>query len=355
MPGRLETYAFINAKLRTRLSKILSEDHVRQLARAPSLPEAIQLLRAGPFETIEEIYRKTGDLKMGELELFHREVELHLEVESLVESRVKGFVHALTARYEVEALKNALRLWFDRRIRGRSIESAVGYLYRPVIHHELKVDAIINLETLEEIGRALEGTPYAAVIRENAGAALERNSIFPIEIALDQDYYRRLLEAARDLSRRDREIAGRLIGVEIDLQNIDWIVRFKTTYGLSLEEALRYVIPQGYNVGEQVIRDAYSASNVNEILSDLMKKRYPALRPLLAAQGGEAHSRLVLIERILDHILEAEVRRALVGDPFTIGIILAYFILKRNELRRIMTILNAKFYQIPTDRIEGLL
>ncbi len=355
MPGRLKAYAFINAKLRARLSKILSDEFIQQMVRAPSLPEAIQLLRGTAFQALEETYRRTGDLKLGELELYRQEVAVHLEVESRVEGPVQVFVHALTVRYEVEALKNALRVWFDRKVRGRDIESAVGYLYRTPIHHDLHVDSIINLDNLDEIAHLLRGTPYSSIIRERIQAAMAGHSLFPIEVALDQYFYRQLLEAMQELEPRDRDIARRMIGVEVDLHNIDWIIRFKQTYELPVEEALRYTLPYGQNVGEKEIRAAYGAATETEVLAELVRRKYPPLRPLLSAQGAEVRTRLVLMERILDQILQMEVRHALSGYPFTIGIVLAYFILKRREMRKVMTVLNAKYYQVPADRIEGLL
>ena len=73
-------------------------------------------------------------------------------------------------------------------------------------------------------------------------------------------------------------------------------------------------------------------------------------RPRLAVP-----SRFDLLERVLREILLIEVRRVLGGYPFTIGIVLAYFILKGEEIRRIMTVLNAKAYDWPQDRILSAL
>jgi vacuolar-type H+-ATPase subunit C/Vma6 len=74
MPGPLSKYAFINAKLRARISKILPEEIFTQLARAPSLEAALALLRETPFARLEEIYSGTGDLKQAELELLKNEI-----------------------------------------------------------------------------------------------------------------------------------------------------------------------------------------------------------------------------------------------------------------------------------------
>ena len=49
------------------------------------------------------------------------------------------------------------------------------------------------------------------------------------------------------------------------------------------------------------------------------------------------------------------VHRILAGYPFTIGITLSYFVLKRNELKKIRTVLNAKYYGIEQERIESMI
>jgi vacuolar-type H+-ATPase subunit C/Vma6 len=43
------------------------------------------------------------------------------------------------------------------------------------------------------------------------------------------------------------------------------------------------------------------------------------------------------------------------GYPFTVGIILAYFVLKRDELKRLRTLINAKYYGKPQEQIESML
>ena len=53
--------------------------------------------------------------------------------------------------------------------------------------------------------------------------------------------------------------------------------------------------------------------------------------------------------------MKHEIQRILQGYPFTIGIILCYFLLKRDEIKRIKTVLNAKQYNIAEERIEGML
>jgi len=43
------------------------------------------------------------------------------------------------------------------------------------------------------------------------------------------------------------------------------------------------------------------------------------------------------------------------GYPFTIGVVLSYFIFKKSEIRKVRAVLNAKLYRIPEERIEDVI
>lgn len=355
MTGPLKQYAFINAKLRARISKILPDEIMNQMIRARTLTESIQLLKGTPFTLIETTYSRTGDLKMAELELFKQEISLYLELEKYLRGDVLNFVRALASRYEIDTLKNVLRLWFDHSVRGRSIEEPLSYLYHSAIHYDLQIDKIINARDIEDLQAALKETPYSSLISSNAEQVRERMSVFPFEIALDHFYYQQLLECAKKLQPADYKITKRFIGVEIDMQNINWLIRFKDFYKLSLEETLKYIIPQGYNIDMDKIEEAYNSPNITDMFSELIRKRYGSLSTFLSSQNSGRSARFILIERILDQIILYEIRHVMAGYPFTIGIILVYFILKGNEIKKIMTILNAKLYKLPEDRIKASL
>jgi len=176
-----------------------------------------------------------------------------------------------------------------------------------------------------------------------------------MEIALDHFYYSNLLAAINKLGRRDRDIAMRLAGVEIDLQNINWIIRFKNFYDLPLEAVLATIVPGGFNLDRTMITELYSAQNVTSALQVFVRGRYPGLSAFVSSKASDATSRLLLIQQMLNEIMKHEVQHILVGYPFTIGIILAYFILKRSELRKVRIILNTKQYGAQQERIESMI
>jgi len=344
MAGPLTKYAFINAKLRARISKILTEERFGQLRQAATLDAALALLRDTPFDYLESIYARTGDLKQAELELLKAEIALYTEIRVYLHENTQPVVDALLTRFEVDNLKNAIRVYFDRRVRERSVEDSIHYVLHERILHRLPIDVIVNAQNFDEIVGVCQGTPYDAIISKNRHIVETEGSLFRMEVAFDHYYYEILLDAIRHLSPSDRGVALRLIGVEIDLQNFSWIMRLKRYYDMPLETVWSTLIPGGRSLRRSLVEDLYDARNVTSVLQDFLKEQYPGLSALLGSKGADSTSRLQVIQRVLEEIKRQETQRILVGYPFNIGIILAYFFLKGEELGRIRTLLNAKLY-----------
>ena len=348
-------YALINAKLRARISTLLSEDYFANLLKCPSLTEMFNFLRNGPFSDLSAIYERTGDLKTVEMELFRKEAVLFIDIEPHLPTDVLPLTRAFTAGYEIENLKNALRLFFDRSFRKRSIEDSVHYLLRTALLHSIPFDAVINSGSFDEIVELLSHTPYGSLIRNEIARVDKMQSLFPMTVALDRYYYQRLLDEAVNLAPRDKLIALRLIGIEIDLQNINWIIRFRTFYNLSFDAIADIIIPGGLTVKGNTLQDVYRSQQITAPLQAMLRKSYPGIASLISEQPQEQSPRLTLVERILEQIMLEEVRRIMCGYPFTVGIVIAYFILKRLEIKRIRTVLNAGLYHISRERTASLL
>ena len=355
MASPLSKYSFINAKLRARISKILPDETFSQLAKAPFLDEALALLRQTPFASLEEIYSATGDLKQAELELLKNEIELYRNIKQYLHPNSIDIVDALLYQFEIDNLKNAIRIYFDRKIRKRSVEKNIYYILYERIINDIPVDIILNAENFDEIAGVCEGTPYSQIIKKYSHTVESKGSLFRMEIAFDHFYYDNLLSSVSKLDRKDRAIAIRLTGVEIDLQNINWIIRLKNFSDLPPEAVLATIVPGGFNLSRDIIDELYSAQNVTSVLQRFVTSKYPGLSTLMSAQTTDSTSRLLLIRRILEEIMKNEVQHILAGYPFTVGIIVSYFILKRNELKKIRLILNAKQYGIQQERIESMI
>ena len=63
----------------------------------------------------------------------------------------------------------------------------------------------------------------------------------------------------KNLVPMDRRIAERIISVEVDLQNIDRIVRFVSFYDSKTRSLYKAFLPGG-TISEPVLREAYKQS-----------------------------------------------------------------------------------------------
>ena len=357
MSSAIKKYAFINAKLRARLSKNISDALFEEMIKAKSFLETIEFLRDTPYSTIYSVYSETGDLLTAEKEILKKEIALFTELFKYVDSKTGEYIKALALRYEINNLKNCIRLFYDRFIRGRDISMQTPYLIHEKFVHPYSCDRIVHASSNGELVEALKGTPYYEIVKATIIELDKTSTVFPIEIALDRFYYDNVFnQISLCLSKKDQKIALKVFYLDIDVENIGRMVRFKHFYTLDANSALQYIIPYGIvPLNINAFKRLYDNEDVSGFLSALMEKSDSSLKSLFDTELRERSSRLLLIEKITEQILLYEARKILFRPPFTIGIILTYFILKQHEMKKIMTILNAKNYNSQPERISGLL
>jgi len=367
MATALARYAFLSAKLKTRLSKELTPELMNRLIGSRSLPEAIMLLRDTAYAPIEKAFADTGDLRAGEALIQARELELYTELFRFLKDPELSFVRALSLRFELEKVKHAVRLWFDAAVRKRSIDGKSGYIYRLPIAHRFDVDEVIRAPDVEALVKAFGRSPYADFARRELPAAVSGRSLFAFELSLDRYYYDEAFAAAARLQSRDRAIAERALGVDVDMRNLSWLMRFKANPEDARGAAPGDILPRGKAIDPQALAaaaeekqgsgaygSAGALSAAVTVALELLAKHYGQFAALLG-RGGDPAARLALMEGALRQIALAEAERSLAGFPFSIGVALAYFTKRREELRAVMTILYAKYYSLPEERIRSAL
>ncbi|MFP4561756.1 MAG: V-type ATPase subunit [Spirochaetia bacterium] len=356
MSSPVKKYAFIHAKLRARLGKMLDREFFFRLSIASGLTEALHMLKGTEYEKVSDTYDETGDLKLGELELFRREIETVRNIVKYVEDEISGFVEGLLMYHEIEVLKHALRLWFDRTVRNRDIRRAVGYIIRERIVHDFRVDDIINAENPEGIEAALEGTPYRDIAVRHIPEVIQRGSLFSLETELDKFYYRTVFERLELLQGRDRNTAERFLSAEVDLENLNRIVRFNSFYDYSYKESLPFLLPYGRAVESGIFEGIESADKDERgrrRLYSVLLESYGLTDFPMSETSGEGNS-LVLLNSLMEEIIDREIKKILYGYPFTIGIILAFIVLKQKEIRKLMSLLNAQYYELPEEKMRRI-
>jgi V/A-type H+/Na+-transporting ATPase subunit C len=242
-----------------------------------------------------------------------------------------SLVLALLRRLEVDNLKVILRGVFS----GRQAEA--GTLLAPLGRYErLPLEALLAAPTPADAIAALERGPYAAVLRDVASHSRDEGTLFPLEVALDLEYYRRLWSEIEALPRGDRAEATTILGARYDVTNIEWMLRYRSLYHLAPEEIFNYTLPYGARLDDDTVRAVAEAPDQPAAIAALPEP----YRSLLAPWAQEAN--LWRLEVALSRYLWREARRNLGGYPFHVGAILGFLFLKEAEVHDVRAILEAK-------------
>lgn len=326
----LARYAATNAITRTMLSELLRRADFESIARSESLNGAWLALRKTPYgEWISE--DPPGDV-----------LGIEKTLREATASRFRRSIHALSGgphdvgidlltRWEVDNLEFALRLWHAKDL------GLQEFLTFPSVVNDVPVYDITEAETLEEIALLLRHTPYFEAVSSSVKAYRDKKSIFFVEMALEKDYYVRLLEAIRRLGGKDADQATRIISTEIDMLNLCWLMRLVEYHDVQTSRFHEFVIPGPSEISRRLGDPGLTTEGLKEIRSDLL--------PEHILREGESPSQLGAIAMMEGMIREMAVdaaRGALAGFPFSIGCVFAFYLLKRTELKNLHTVFAGK-------------
>lgn len=339
---QLSKYAFANAKVRALLSFLLKQDEFSRLLDVKDLHELFEALKNTPYkDIIGALNIENPDLALLEKELSKNNLNIYRKVYDSLPGRVeRSFVELLMQRYELEELKLALRFWHKKEASGID-----GYLLGEKISFDIDFNKIISAHTIEDIISLLGNTPYKKPILKARDKFKNSGSLFFIEISLSLDYYERLLALSRRLSLVDRKVAQKILGIEIDSENINWLLKGIKYYSLDRGQILDWIIPGGERISKKRIESFHTTSDLSKITESLAIGPYTRIRDL-------AESNIHLIESFLYEILLREVKRALGSFPFTIGTVFSYLILKQREIKNIISLIYAKRYNLKKEEVN---
>jgi V/A-type H+-transporting ATPase subunit C len=339
----LARYAATNALTRTMLSELITGREFGSIIHSGSVDGAWLALRKTAYGAwiadeppsdileIEKVFREVTALR------FRRSIHALRGT-----PRTVGLL--LLSRWDIDNLEFALRLWHGR---DKDLQKHLTF---PSFVNEIPVYEIVEAETLEEIGLILRATPYMEPVTASLRAYRESKSIFFVEIALERDYYRRLIDAAAGLGGADARLAEKIIGAEIDLVNLAWLSRLLDYYKMDPGVLHRHVIPGPSLISRKLAEPGVTLEKLKELGSHALAGRTE--RDVKARLGPDS---VALFETLVGETVVEIARSALSGYPFSIGCVFAFYILKRAELRNLNTAFAGKWLGIEESEISNRL
>ena len=348
MPGADVTrYAAIHARVRAMYSGLLT-DHMRvALSEAADLGGLVTLLKEtayGPY--LLRVEDRALTPRRAVYQIKSRLADAFTTVVRLVPAPVRPLLTQLYGHFEVDNLKAVLR----GIMTGASCDQVRYVLFPLGALTVLPAQAMVEAGNVANAVELLRGTPYYETLSHAMPRFATEQSLFPLEVALDLNYWRKLWKGISRLESQDRAQALRVVGSLLDMNNLMWAIRYRVYHNLSEEEVINYTLPFGYRVRDEDIRAIAAGADIPRIIARI----YPGLNGVDALLH-EPHSGLPQLELQLQRYVAGQCRSAFTGYPFHIGIPLAFVVLSEFEIQDLTVLIEAKSAQMPAEEFKSQL
>lgn len=353
--GGVTGYAAISARVRAMYADLLSPQDWTRLSDSPDFSTLFSTLKTTaygphleglkdkeitPRRTINQVKRKLADA--------------YYSVIQMAPENTRPLLKQLYRYYELGNLKALLRglvtvpSW-------NTDDTALWDRVRDVLFplgefSVLPAQAMVESGSVSAAVDLLRGTPYEEALSFAMRRYSAEQNLFPLEVALDLAYWRRLWAEAKKLTGQDREQATKIIGSLLDMNNLMWAIRYKVYHGLSEEEIINYTLPFGYRVQDSDIRAIAAGADVAAVINRI----FPGI-PDVNALLENPQNGLPRLEVLLKRQLIQQCLAAFVGNPFHIGIPLAFLILSDIEVQDLIVLIEAKSSNMPDEEYRPFL
>ncbi len=334
-------YAAISARVRAMYSYLLSPQDFARLSDAPDFPTLITQLKQtayGPY--LENLKEKDMTPQKVDLAIKGRLAASYYSVIHMAPEHARFLLKQLYRYFEVQNLKAVLRAI----ITDPSWERVQDVLFPMGSMTLLPAQAMVESGSVAAAVELLQGTPYYDTLSFAMKRYSAEQSLFPLEVALDLYYWRQLWQEAKKLQGQDREQAARIIGSLMDVNNLMWVIRYKIYHQLSEEEVINYTLPFGFRVRDEDVRAIAAGAD----LSSVVGRVFPGI-PDLNALLDDPRAGLPKLEIELKRRLMQQCLAAFTGNPFHIGVPVAFLVLSELEIEDLTVLIEAKSSQMPEE------
>ena len=348
MPGGVSAYAAVSARVRVKYSRLAGAPGIRALSDAADLTAFTEILRHTSYgPAIEDLKDRQPGPSMVAQALRGWQAAEARSLISAAPGTGRRILLRLHRRQEVNNLKAVLRgvAAGAEPDAGASLWERIRLLLSPDAPSlGLPYERIVEAGTVAGAIELVRGTAYYDVLSSALKRYSTEQSLFALEVALDLDYWRRLWQEARKLAGEDQAQALRVISSLVDANNVMWAVRYRVYKHLSEEELINYTLPFGWRVQDEHIRAIAAGGDIGSIIGRI----YPEIENL----GGfldENYSGLPRLEVELKRTVARRCMGAFLGNPFHVGLPLAYLVMQDLEIQDLIVLLEAKSTQVAAE------
>ena len=348
-PQGVSAYSLVNATVRALRSTMLTPETWNALVQAQDFDALLSVLSKTVYGPYLEIERQALTPRRAVYQLRWHLADVYEKLIRLTPEPGRQLLLHLWRLYEVDNLKATLR-----GIETGASWDQVRHLLSPMTKYITVTTA--DMERMVQSGdvtRAIERirhTPYYDTLVHALERYKTEKNLFPLEVALDLDYRRGLWQSVEQLKGSDLKQASRLVGTVLDVDNLLWATRYRVYHHLSEEEIINYTLPFGYQVRDEDIRAIAAGADIAQVVGRI----YPDIEGL-ERLSDQPNARLGALELALNRHIAKTCYATFIGNPFHIGIPVAYLLLNEHEIRDLTVLIEAKASHLPMKTLASLL
>ena len=354
MAGGVADYAAISSRVRAMYADLLTPQDMVRLSEAPDFISLFNVLKStayGPY--LDGLKDKDINPRRVIIQIKRKLADAFNSVIQMSPVQTRPLVKQLFRYYETGNLKAVLRALVT--VSTWNTDASLWDRVRDVLFplgsaSTLPAQAMVESGSVPSAVDLLRGSPYEEALSFAMKRYSSEQNLFPIEIALDLSYWRRLWSEAQRLTGQDRQHGVRIIGSLLDMNNLMWAIRYRVYHKLSEEEIINYTLPFGYRVHDSDIRAIAAGVDAASVINRV----FPGI-PDVAALLENPQTGLPRLEVLLKRRIMEECLAAFVGSPFHIGIPLAFLILHDFEIQDLIVLIEAKSSGLPEEEYRPFL
>ncbi len=340
-------YAAISARVRAMYSSMLSPQDFVRLSDSPDLPSLISQLKQTAYSHyLDTLKEKDITPQKLDLAIKGRLGDSYRSITQMAPEHARPLLKQLYRYFEIQNLKAILRAV----ISDPTWEHVQDVLFPMGEMTVLPAQAMLESGSVASAIELLQNTPYYETLSFAMKRYSAEQNLFALEVALDLYYWRQLWAEAKKMTGQDGVQATKIIGSLMDVNNLMWVIRYKVYHGLSEEEIINYTLPFGYRVRDVDVRSIAAGADLPLVVGRV----FPSI-PDLNALLENPRQGLPQLEVILKRRLMQQCLSAFIGNPFHIGVPLAFLILSNLEVQDLTVLIEAKSSEMSAEEFRPFL
>lgn len=337
------SYRAVGTKLSARRSSFFTDAEWNKVLGFKTLDQFVDFLKQkeqykryfNKYKTVEDLHRMDLEVLLEKYIVVQIEDILHY-----FSNTYKAFLKTLLMEYEINDLQLIIRLISKEE----DAKASEAHFLHSDKYSQLPYEKLIECKDIIQFVDALKGTVYYDALKTLTHEDVVTRE-FHMEMKLYILFFKTLIEKAEKLSPKDYEIVKEIIGMNIDLLNIQWIYRAIRHYDILPEEILIYSLPYGRRIDYKKLKRLCYANSLDEF------KHYVNKYLKFELFNDEHDS---FLGNKMNRYMYQELN-SINQDNEDISVVLAYIYKLRIELEDLVAVTESIRYSMPEERVKKYL